>query len=76
MRETRGKGVLTIGEGDKTLTVVNLLSPGAVGKGCLAPEPTDLWDAWTELAGSGLLRGAVVVDLHSGSPSEKAWFSG
>lgn len=74
--ETRGKGVLTIGAGDKTLTVVNLLSPGAVGEACLAPKPTDLWDAWTELVEGGLLQGTVVVDLHSGSSAEKAWFSG
>lgn len=74
--ESRGRGSLTVGPDGKRLTVVNLLSVNAVGPGCLAPTPAKIWDAWTVLVDTLPPSDAVVVDLHSGSPSEKAWFAG
>jgi 2',3'-cyclic-nucleotide 2'-phosphodiesterase len=73
--ETRGRGVRTVGSGEGTLTVVNLLSPTAALPGMNAPRPRAVWPSWTALTESTPLPGAVLVDLHGESPWEKAAFA-
>ncbi|OLT47576.1 hypothetical protein BJF85_15525 [Saccharomonospora sp. CUA-673] len=72
LEEARGRGVLTLQNGDRVLTVVNLLSPTAALPGMAAPQPRPLWTSWTELAETEELPGAVLIDLHGESPWEKA----
>ncbi|MGH3788956.1 MAG: YmdB family metallophosphoesterase [Pseudonocardiaceae bacterium] len=69
-----GRGLRTVGSGDRTLTVVNLLSPSAALPGMLAPLPSPIWPGWTALAAEPL-EGAVLVDLHGESAWEKASFA-
>jgi calcineurin-like phosphoesterase len=70
-----GRGIRTVTRGDSTLTVVNLLSPSAQLPGMRAPQPDDIWPAWLRLRESGILGGAVVIDLHGESPWEKMAFA-
>lgn len=74
--ESRGQGLVTVRRGDRTLTVVNLLSPTATLPGMRAPEPRPLWPSWVELDATEELPGAVLVDLHGESPWEKASVAG
>lgn len=73
--EELGRGVITIGTGDLTLTVVNLLSPTAALPGMRAPTPQRLWPAWQALRASQVLAGTVLIDLHGESAWEKASFA-
>ncbi|MPZ66655.1 MAG: hypothetical protein GEU83_14470 [Pseudonocardiaceae bacterium] len=73
--ENRGQGLTTLRRGARTLTVLNLLSPTAALPGMNAPPPRPLWPAWTSLAASEDLPGAVLIDLHGESPWEKAAFA-
>ncbi|MFF5985866.1 YmdB family metallophosphoesterase [Prauserella flavalba] len=73
--EDRGQGLLTLRYGDKTLTVVNMLSPTASLSGMTAPQPRPIWSSWTELEASEELPGAILIDLHGESPWEKASFA-
>ncbi|WP_222131439.1 YmdB family metallophosphoesterase [Pseudonocardia sp. C8] len=70
--ETRGRGLITLTRGDRTLTVINLLSPTAALPGMKAPQPEPLWPSWTALAAAEDLPGAILIDLHGESPWEKA----
>lgn len=70
--EPRGQGLTTLQAGDRTLTVINLLSPTATLPGMTAPEPRALWPSWTELTAAQQLPGATLIDLHGESPWEKA----
>ena len=70
LNETRGQGLLILRHGELTLTVINLLSPSAALSGMNAPQPQPLWPAWTRLAATESLPGAVVIDLHGESPWE------
>ncbi|WP_300012594.1 YmdB family metallophosphoesterase [Pseudonocardia sp.] len=73
--ETRGRGLLTLRDGDRVLTVLNLLSPTAALPAMKAPQPRELWPSWTGIAGEQPLPGAVLIDLHGESPWEKAAFA-
>lgn len=73
--ETRGRGLLSLRRGAQVLTVVNMLSPSAALSGMKAPQPSDLWPAWTSLRASQPLPGAVLIDVHGESPWEKAAFA-
>jgi len=73
--ETRGQGLLTLRRDERTLTVVNLLSPTAALPGMSAPQPQPLWPSWTQLAATHDLPGTVLIDLHGESPWEKASFA-
>lgn len=73
--ETLGQGLVTVKRDADALTVVNLLSPTAALPGMRAPEPSELWPAWTGLPGDGELSGTVLVDLHGESAWEKASFA-
>ncbi|WP_169736802.1 YmdB family metallophosphoesterase [Pseudonocardia spinosispora] len=73
--ETRGRGLLTLRRADRTLTVLNLLSPTAALPGMKAPQPAPLWPAWTNLRATEPLPGAILIDLHGESPWEKASFA-
>ncbi len=70
--ETRGRGLITLHRDDRTLTVINLLSPTAALPGMKAPQPEPLWPSWTTLTATENLSGAVLIDLHGESPWEKA----
>lgn len=70
-----GRGVITVGSGDRALTVVNLLSPTAVSPAMKAPRPDELWPAWQALVAEHELSGTVLVDLHGESTVEKAAFA-
>lgn len=72
--ESRGQGLLTLGHGDQTLTVINMLSPSAALPGMNAPRPEPIWPSWMSLAADRRLPGAVLIDLHGESPWEKAAF--
>lgn len=73
--EELGQGAITIGAGETTLTVVNLLSPTAALPGMHAPTPQPLWPAWQALRTSHSLPGIVLIDLHGESAWEKASFA-
>lgn len=74
LTESRGRGILTLDQDGRRLTVVNMLSPTAALPGMNAPEPTALWPSWQKLRATGLPTGAVLIDLHGESPWEKASF--
>lgn len=74
LRESRGRGLLTVERDGSQLTVVNLLSPSAALPDMNAPQPSPLWPAWQDIRDSGELRGSVLIDLHGESAWEKASF--
>lgn len=73
--EELGRGLITLGNGDSSLTVINLLSPTAALPGMHAPIPEPLWPAWQHLHHTEALEGAVLIDLHGESAWEKASFA-
>lgn len=75
VEHSTGQGVVTVGMGEKALTVVNLLSPSAVSPGMQAPTPSPIWPAWQGLFDGELLTGTVLIDLHGESAIEKAAFA-
>jgi hypothetical protein len=73
--EPIGQGLLTLGAGPDTLTVVNLLSPSATLPGMRAPTPAPVWPSWSRLTERRELPGTILIDLHGESPWEKASFA-
>lgn len=71
--ERVGRGVLTVTDATgRRLSVVNLLSPTAALPGMNAPQPRELWPAWSQIAADHDFADHVVIDLHGESPWEKA----
>jgi 2',3'-cyclic-nucleotide 2'-phosphodiesterase len=75
VRSDLGRGIRTVHRGGATLTVVNLLSASAQLPDTRAPQPEDIWLAWTKLQAEEDLPGTVIVDLHGESPWEKMSFA-
>lgn len=66
---TSGRGLVTVGAGRETVTMVNLTDPRTV-PGALPPYPT-----WQALKATHQLVGTVIVDLHSNHASGKQGFA-